>query len=143
MTTEITIFQGNANVYLQGKNALEVVQKEPDHFLYNIGSVLSGISIRDFRVNAYIAAQKAICGDTESNFEQSFSQPALTTITVLDDKVNIEMHESSEENCVPTIWMGVAEDGEELPLTYIDWEAFRFAGTSKTGFAALIPSENL
>lgn len=143
MKVATTIFQGNTNVYLQGKNALEIAQKESDYFQYNIGSEISGISIRDYRVNAYQAAQKAICGDTDSNFEQTFNQAALARITVIDDKVNIDIHEGSEQECAPTLWLGVVDDGEELPLTYIDWEVFRIAGESRTGFVALLPSESL
>lgn len=139
MSDKSFYFKGHVRVYLQGMKALAVHTQSSNYFSYYLGSPRTHIKVRDFRKNTFSAARKAIQGEGVFEFAQDFNQAALAKIRLKKGQVKIDMHEGSADETDPILWLGVVNNGEEMPLTYFDWEIFRPVSATRTGFAMLLP----
>lgn len=132
------IYTGNVQIYLQGKNALLPSGSiTENHMMYHVGSIKSNIIITDYRRDPIFAAQKALAGMDGIEFASIFNQPALIEIKGDGDNIQIDLHESSEDNGNPMLWLGVIND-DEIPVHYMLWEKFASIDNSTLAFAALV-----
>lgn len=132
------IFQGNARVYLQGKGALQLVDKSNAQcYTYFIGSMESEIKIKDFRQEPIQAAQATIEGRFDLEFAEVFNEPAQIKIVNSEDSIEIEMHPGKDEGNPPTLWMGTIIDGK-MPVQKTEWEEIRPIYDGRVAFAALV-----
>ena len=132
------LFQGNANVYLQGKNALLPENSNEGNLMtYFIASSSSTIHIEDRRKKSNETARRILDGQNGLKFTDYFNKPAWINVRRIEEGINIEMHECREEGDLPTLWMGVIYDNK-MPIYPIEWEILKPLGDRKTAFAALI-----
>ena len=138
MEHENQIFHGNARVYLQGKGALQLVDRSNSQcYTYFIGSVESAIKVKDFRQKPIQAAQAIIEGGFEQEFAEVFNQPAEIKIVGCKDSIEIEMRAGKDEETSPILWMGVIND-EKMPVHQIEWETIKPIFGNIAAFAALV-----
>jgi len=132
------LFQGNVEVYLQGKNALLPENSNGGNpMTYYIASASSAIHIEDHRKKSNEAARKILDGQNGLKFTDYFNKPAWIKVRILEEGINIEMHECQVEGDLPTLWMGVIYD-DKMPIYPIEWEILKPVGSRQTAFAALI-----
>lgn len=135
------LYQGPANVYLQGREALEVLDSHAENFIvYIIGTAKSAIRVIDFRGRSITAAHRALQGEGIWNFADIFNLPAWVEIRGDDQgcEAEIIMHEVEPGESRPTLWLGVLEGGW-IPAQDSDWELLRPIDEERTAFASIIP----
>lgn len=130
-------FRGQIKPYLQGHNALEVINQTPGFLECYLGSKRTRIRLRDFRPTVRDAAKRALDGQQTEQFARIFEQPARAKIRLAKGKVQIDLYDVCPKQEAPTLWLGVVRDGEMLPFAHANWEFFRPAGKARTGFAIL------
>lgn len=132
------IYRGNARVYLQGKGALQLVDKsDSDCYTYFVGSIESSIKIKDFRKEPIEAAQAIVESRSYSDFASVFNQPAEIEITECERNIEIKMHSTTRNEFLPILWIGVIHD-RKMPVHKIAWEALRSIREDLTAFAILV-----
>jgi hypothetical protein len=133
------IFEGNVQVYLQGKNALLPHGTLGNNATYFIGSRQSPLTLRDYRHKQINAARHILSGKNGFEFADVFNEPAL--VKVYSDpeknKLEIEMHEPTAGNKKETLWLGVI-DNHEMSVQKIKWEFLHAIGKKRIAFAALV-----
>jgi hypothetical protein len=130
-------YQGYAQVYLHGKDVLQVgAPVSRERMLYYVGSASSKIEIHDFRKAPAKAAIRALRGRNASLFADFFCQPAWVTVRSDGDSTRIELHETQTTSRHPTLWLGVLE-GLGQPVYPSDWSVQRATKENRTAFAAL------
>lgn len=138
MEFTVPIYRGNVQVYLQGKGALQLVDKsDSDCYMYFVGSVESSIKIKDFRREPIEAAQTIVESGSDDNFANVFNQPAEIEITECERNIEIKMHSTTRDESLPILWIGVIHD-REMPVHKIEWEALRPIQEDLTAFATLV-----
>lgn len=138
MTDAPIIFQGNTQIYLQGLNALEVIEEPKNgRAIYLVGSPESGICIQDFRSIVNQAALKAIKGNNEVEFAAVFSNPAWVEIREANGNAEIHLHDSLCDPNTQLLWIGVSEE-DEFPILPLQWDKFQLLEDRRIAFAALI-----
>lgn len=138
MSKGINLYKGNVQIYLQGQNALISVDSTSEgKITYFVGSRNSKLLIRDFRKDPVLAAQRALSGLDGAEFASIFNQPAQIEIKEDQDHVQIDLHESSENDVNTMLWLGVTKDGN-IPVHYMLWEKFTNIDDATLAFAALV-----
>ncbi len=137
-------FEGEVNLYLQGEKALAVDEQNSGFLQCYLGSKYSCIRIRDFRYQPRFLAERTIFTKETLQFKDAFCQPAKAVIQLKKGNVQIDLHEPDlctdlSTNHKPILWLGVIDDGDSIPLRYVDWEIFRSIDDVRTGFAMLLP----
>ena len=134
------IFEGNVQVYLQGKNALlPSGTLTHDIISYFIGSRRSSLTLKDFRQRPIRAAHHILSGKNGFEFADVFNEPALVKVYSNIDKsqLEIEMHENTSSDDDGILWLGVIDDNE-MSVQDIEWEVLRPISKKRTAFAALV-----
>ncbi len=138
MSTGNHVYKGHVQIYLQGQNALIPIDATcDDQITYFVGSEQSELLIRDYRKGSILAAQRALSGLDGVEFASIFNQPAHIEIKDNEDQVEIDLHESSENQANSMLWLGVTKD-DNIPVHYMIWEKFSTIGSCTVAFAALI-----
>ena len=143
MDNNSILFEGNARVYLQGKNALQVIPQTglSQGIRYCIGDPSSQFFIHDFRTKSVIQAWEAIHRGYQNGFAKSFNQ--VSWVKILYDQSNKEIEIEIRDKVdrpsqVPVLWMGILEN--HLMQGYeVEWEMFKYLDSQNTAFVALIP----
>jgi hypothetical protein len=138
------IFQGSVAIYLQGDNALEpTAHPLANEAHYFIGSEQTNLLVHDFRHEPIQAAQNALAGEDVRGFANIFNQPAWAVIRYQEqeESLDIELHEVTEGELAPILWLGILEHNE-MPANPIIWEVLKPIGRMRTAFAALVPTHN-
>src|SRR5919108_6066763 len=132
------IFEGNVQVYLQGKNALLPFGSIDQNISYFIGSRQSDLTLRDYRHKQIHAAQHVLSGKNGFEFADVFNEPAWVKVYTDpgQSKLEIEMHEATERENDEISWLGVI-DNHEMSVQPIEWEFLRPIGKNRIAFAAL------
>jgi len=132
-------FKGNVRVYLEGEQALVPVELHPpDEMKYFIGAEQTHLIIKDFRKNPNQAAQKAIAGETGTEFADVFNQPAWVEVSENAGALEIDMREeTAKPGERPILWLGVIRDGK-MPVHKLAWEVLRPTSETAIAFAALV-----
>ena len=132
------IYKGHVQVYLQGQNALIPIDATcADQITYFVGSEKSELVIRDYRKGPILAAHRALSGLDGVEFASIFNQPAQVEINDNEDRVEIDLYESSENDLNSMLWLGVTKE-DNIPLHYMIWEKFSNIDNCTLAFAALI-----
>ena len=139
MPQNIYQFQGNSDIYLQGRDALEPVNGTAGCMTYFVGSAHSKIRVRDHREKSIRAAIDTLNGrDREADlFADIFNQPGWVKIQSAEERVEIDIHEGQTNEDSPTLWLGVIHDGK-MAVNDIVWEVLKPVSRSQIAFAALI-----
>jgi hypothetical protein len=132
------LFDGNACVYLQGRNALVPAKTENNQIVYYIGNSSTKLLLRDFRCNPVNAAHWYLQGKNGFEFADVFNQPAQVRVNISEEqKVEIDLYESSDGQNCPTLWLGILEDNL-MPNYDTEWEFLRPINHHSTAFAVLV-----
>jgi hypothetical protein len=132
------LYKGNVQIYLQGQNALIPIDStNREQITYFVGSEKSKLVVRDFRKDPVLAAHQALLGLDGVEFASIFNQPAQIEIKDNQDHVQIDLHESSENDVNSMLWLGVIKDNN-IPIHYMLWEKFTNIDGATLAFAALI-----
>jgi hypothetical protein len=135
-----TIFKGNAQIYLQGFDALLPAElQNSNQMKFYLGSENSRLQVTDFRKEPMRMAKRVLDGEDIQTFADIFNQPAWVEVKVnqSSDDVNIELYDDTTNVEYPILWMGVLTDNR-LPAFDLDWEFFRILDQSRTAFAAMV-----
>ena len=131
-------FQGNAQVYLQGQEALEpVLTASNGHMVYYVGRPDSLIRVEDYRSEPNRAAKQAITSFNDEGFADVFNQPAWVEIYELEECTKIVMFDGTADSTQPILWLGVWESDEMNDYTIL-WETMRSIGEKQVAFAILV-----
>ncbi|MEA4908503.1 MAG: hypothetical protein GYA17_01500 [Chloroflexi bacterium] len=134
------IYQGFAQVYLEGKSALQPVERPALQCTrYYLGSSESRITLTDYREEANRAAIRAIdAGDDRYDFAETFCRPAEVHIASQDGHIAIQLWPWEGRVAEhPILWIGVTEI-DELPANPVSWLALRNDARKRPVFAALV-----
>ena len=136
------LYEGEANIYLQGKNAL--IATDPNNksqMAYSIGSLNSSLNIQDYRRIPSQAAKQALSGEDGLYFADTFNQPAFAQVTLEGTTVNIILRESEKAENAPILWIGVFNENE-MSVQPTRWEFLRSIDDRQTAFVALIVQDH-
>jgi hypothetical protein len=138
------IFEGNVQVYLQGRNALMPISPEASpsgHITYYIGNKSTNLVLSDHRPETVAEARQILQTRYQNGFAKHFNQHAKAEIRYDEDtqRIEIDLHTvpTEPEEC-PVLWLGTLEDNL-MPGYQVEWEIFRELGPTQTAFVALIP----
>ena len=132
------LFDGNARVYLQGRNALVPIKTQNNRITYYIGNRNTKLLLRDFRCNPVNAAHQFLQGKNGFEFADVFNQPAKIRVNINEEKkVEIDLYENSDGQNCPTLWLGILEDNL-IPNYDTEWEFLRPINPHSTAFAVLV-----
>ncbi|MFT3892754.1 MAG: hypothetical protein QM730_14075 [Anaerolineales bacterium] len=132
------LFSQTAQIYLQGKDALQPLEITPDNaWRYFLGSESTNLTVRDHRQAAVMAASQAVQGYKLEQFTQLFSQPAFVEIREHSGAIEIDLFEPNELEGNATLWLGVIHD-HLLPIHYMPWHIFVPIEDDKVAFAAIV-----
>lgn len=132
------LFQGNANIYLQGENALTPIRTTCDKITYYIGDRKTRLLVRDFRHEPVNAAHMILRGKKDLEFADSFNQAANVKVILKDQKkVEINLHDVEDNGDYPTLWLGVLNDNL-MPNYDTEWEFLRPVNDQSTAIAVLL-----
>jgi len=133
------LFQGNVNVYLQGKKALSPFGKMHGNLIkYHVGNPNTRITVKDYRKEPVSAVRAIISGNEDLKFSEQFNQPACVTIKKHSKGVTIEMRDGERKETQEAIlWLGVLHDGQ-MPVHRITWHVFKPVNETSTAFAAIV-----
>lgn len=137
------IFEGNVQVYLQGKNALlPYGTLNHEIITYFIGSRRSSLTLKDFRQRPIRAAHHILSGKNGFEFADVFNEPALVKVYSHTEKnqLEIEMYDNTSIYDNGILWLGVI-DNNEMSVQDIEWEVLRPISKKRTAFAALVKKE--
>lgn len=134
------LFQGNADVYLQGKNALMpegINGVRP--ISYFIGSQSSKLMVNDFRKSPVETAKKILQGEQIDNFADIFNQPAKIEVTEIPGGISIDLHDKLEGDNIdlPILWMGIL-NSDYMPVRETEWEYLNVTDDKEVAFVALV-----
>jgi hypothetical protein len=133
------IFEGNVEVYLQGKDALLPQGRITQNISYFIGSQQSELTLKDYRSRQIQAAQHILSGKNGFEFADVFNEPAWVKVFTNTDQstLEIEMHEATETNNHKILWLGVI-DNNEMSVQPIAWEFLHPIEKNRIAFAAIV-----
>ena len=138
MDAKDLIYQGNARVYLQGKNALlPIVPTDLDRISYYLGEKCTNLIISDYRHQSVNAANRAIATGVVELFPYVFNQPANIVINSDEDITRIELYEGAANEDDPILWMGILSENY-IPIHFMMWQKFIDIEDQGIAFAALI-----
>ncbi len=142
MSKNSILYSGNVNVYLEGHNALWIINTRlQDHMEYFIGSPVSKIEIVDYRKEPVVAAQNALLNGQDHTFAQIFNQRAWACIQNGKENITVELHDPYEQSKEPTLWLGVINDGR-MPVHDVEWEVIQPISMSEAAFLVMVKPEN-
>jgi hypothetical protein len=131
-------FQGDVQVYLEGREALEPISECSEGCMaYYVASPESLIEVRDFRRVPSEAAKCAMAGQSDVEFASVFSKPAWVKVHSSLDRAEIELHESRSSGNGLTLWLGVIMD-DRMPVHQVQWEILKPVNETTIAFAALV-----
>lgn len=132
------IFRGNAQIYLQGQDALEPIDFSLDGcMVYYIGSVESGIKVEDFRFEPNHKAKQAILTLDDTDFADVFNLPANVEIFDCGDLIEIRLRDGIAFDEDPMLWLGVWNENE-IGNYSILWEEIKRINNDKFAFALVL-----
>ena len=143
------IFNGVAQVYLQGNNGLEVSDAVLDSIKsgkldtairmdYTVFTAASNLHVKDYRTTVNLAAMAAISGGDVSTFAIDFNQPAHVTVEETDGGgIEISIKEPDAEADDLTLWLGSIDDARMAVQKETIWEQI-IPVEGKFAFAALV-----
>ncbi len=133
------IYQGVAQIYLQGLDALEVLPGPTNgkQIKFAVGGPESAILVHDYRESSRLSAEKALAGEDIYDFAGTFNQPSKISIYENKTQIDIEIHELQEAHDRPILWLGVINDGTWAAYQ-TSWERLRALGDKRVAFAALV-----
>jgi hypothetical protein len=135
------LFDGNARVYLQGKDALQPIRTKSDHITYYIGNRGTKLLLRDFRQQPVLAARRYLQGENGFEFADVFNQFSKVKVNVKEtNNIEINLYDNADTKNSPTLWLGVLEDNL-MPNHETDWEFLRPIDPNSTAFAVLVREE--
>lgn len=141
ITIPTIVYQGQAQIYLQGQNALLATPPETaDEMRYFIGGEQTNLVIRDFRPKVILEAHEAIRRQYQNGFAKVFSQRAYVEVRYDSEKesMEIQLYDSDNQGSrVPTLWAGVLENNT-MPGYQVDWEIFKKVSKEQTAFVAML-----
>lgn len=108
---ESILYEGVANVYLQGNGALQPVGSFSSKCMnYSVGTC-EEIIVRDFRPEPDLAAIRTLEGTTNLPFADIFSTPSYIKIQECKQGAQIDLMDAENiiESEIPTLWLGVTE----------------------------------
>ena len=136
------VFTGTTNVYLDGENALWVIDTNQNHHMdYYLGSPASKIKVTDFRLDSVNVAKQAIQNDHMNSFADTFNQSANVIIHNCGDETIVELHNPENETETHTLWLGVINDNR-MPVHDIEWEIIHPISMSEVAFLVMIKPDN-
>jgi hypothetical protein len=135
------LFQGQVDVYLQGKSALAPFGKLNDDLIkYYVGNSNTRITVKDYRKEPVCAVHKIISGDQNLKFSEQFNQPAYIKIRKGSRGITIELRDSDREEKSSNsalLWLGVLYNGQ-MPIHRITWHVFKPVNETIIAFAAVV-----
>lgn len=135
------VYNDNANIYLQGKNALLPIEVTEEYISYYIGDESAQLEVKDFRKTSWEEAKYILDGKNGSSFAKIFNQAAYAIVKRSpDDSLKIELREKTNDGEFPTLWLGVLEDNL-MPNYGIIWEYLRPTNSGGTAIAVLLPED--
>ena len=142
VTSETSIiYKGLAQIYLQGKNALQVLSTHIGNEMhYVLGNEQTNLIVHDFRQSTTGEALSEIWQCFPNEFAHQFNQNAFIEVsyTASSNCLEIDLYDtdnSSED--LPLLWMGILEDNL-MPGYRVKWEIFKPIDSCNTAFVAFI-----
>lgn len=143
MSRQNVIFQGTAQLYLQGLDALQVAEPINGHgALYYLGAPISRITIRDFRMAPVKAAEQALQGRDIFDFAKIFNSSADVEIITIREEIKIQLFDTKEKSRDTVLLMGVITD-DWMPIYPSFYEEFRLLEDDRKAFVSLIETQAL
>ena len=124
------LYQGSAQVYLQGQNALDPIPNtyKPNEMLYYVGEKSTDFTVKDLRKEPVNAAQEAIQLNHQNGFVKVFNKQSWVEIRYEpnNQKIEIELRDQTEASItnLPLLWFGILNDNI-MPGYEVDWEVFK------------------
>ncbi len=141
METKDVVYQGNANVYLEGDRAfLPLELDNPEKIVYSIGAQHTHLVVHDYRIKSNSVARQILSGNTSMEFAEAFNQSAWVEIFQQEGGLEINLHECLSKGQFPILWMGVIRDGK-MPVHKLAWEILKPVEEFATAFAALVQNK--
>jgi len=136
------LFEGNINVYLNGENALWVIDTNQTRNMdYYLGSPESKIKVTDFRYDSVNVAKQALQDEFMDSFADIFNQRANVIVRNRGDEVIVELHNPENETETRTLWLGVINDNR-MPVHDVEWEIIHPISMSEVAFLVMIKPDN-